>query len=252
MCLVVFSYQPGSDRPFVLAGNRDEFFGRPTMQAHIWEEVPGLIAGRDLKSGGTWLGAGQQGNIAFLTNFRDPKYFGEKPRSRGDLVTRFFQMDGHIDAFKKFLDAGAADYNGYNIVFGHPEKGLHYFSNVNRKHREIEPGIHGISNAFLNTPWPKVLKTRECFAKLVNQDPGIEEYFSMLKDDQVFNDRELPDTGVGMEMERELSPPFIRMENYGTRCSTFISFESRELIFKERTYDNDPESYSDSLFRLLL
>ncbi len=254
MCLVVFSYQ--KDGSFSLAGNRDEFYNRATKKAELWDDIPGLIAGRDLKAGGTWLGLDQFGNIAFLTNFRHPKYFKEAEKSRGELVTDFFKNPDDIEAFSTGLRDKSAQYNGYNLIFGNPRKKMLYFSNVSGELSEIKFGIHGISNAFLNTPWPKVEKTKDRFTNELTS--GIhgdysKKIFKILGDSNTLPVEELPDTGVEKELEKKLSSPFIQMEGYGTRCSTLINFsENGQIEFTERSYEKDVDKFIDTSFSFFL
>ncbi len=249
MCLVVFSYQKGGS--FTLAGNRDEFYNRQTGKAGFWEDIPGLIAGRDLKAGGTWLGMDDKGNIAFLTNFRDTKYFKEAEKSRGELLIKFFENPDEIESFSDFLRPNARAYNGYNLIFGNPRKDIYYFSNVSEELQKLDYGIYGLSNAYLDTSWPKLDKTKIRFEKALE---GIDanKAFDILSDTELAKEKDLPDTGIDKEMEKQLSAPFIKMDGYGTRCSTFIQINKGEAQFVERNYDNSPENFEDRYFSFLL
>ncbi|QNL21913.1 NRDE family protein [Hyphobacterium sp. CCMP332] len=254
MCLVVFSYRENGS--FLLAGNRDEFYNRETKKAEFWDDIPGLIAGRDLKAGGTWLGLDQYGNIAVLTNYRHPKYFKEAEKSRGELITEFFKNPNAIDAFSNNLKKNSEHYNGYNLIFGNPRNKILYFSNVSAELAEIKFGIHGLSNAFLNTPWPKVENTKERFEIEVKADyneTSSEKIFSILNDTKEAPTEKLPDTGVDIDLEKKLSSPFIKMEGYGTRCSTIISIsEIGNIEFTERSYENDTDKFIDTSFSFFL
>jgi uncharacterized protein with NRDE domain len=250
MCLAVFSYQPGEAVPFILAANRDEFFKRETREAQYWDDIPGLVAGKDLEAGGSWLGIFQNGDMAFLTNYRDPKYFRFSKKTRGDLVTGFFQRKSLAD-FQDKLNKTQNDYNGYNLIFGNPNSGIYYYSNVNGVMENLKPGTYGLSNAFLNDPWPKVIATKNRFEKAVFADQSAEEMFKILSSSEKPSDNALPNTGIGLEMERKLSSAFIRMENYGTRCSSYLKYNRDEgATFIERSYKEDPKDYYDSLFSI--
>ncbi len=253
MCLAIFKYQKESNTPFILASNRDEFFERSTKEAHHWEDVPGVVAGKDLKAGGTWLGLNYNGDIAFLTNFRDPKYFTEKQASRGEIVSQFLEQNSDKDNFETFLFESADSYNGYNLIYGNPNKDLYYFSNVNKEFKPLDSGIYGLSNAYLDTPWPKLMKSKKRFQQLLEKEQNSEKLFQMLNVREIESDTDLPDTGVGLELERKLSSPFIEMDNYGTQCSTVIMYDNSEgILFHERTYKNPRRDYFDTLFRLAI
>lgn len=247
MCLIVFSNQPKSEYIFTLAANRDEFYNRPAKRAHFWDNIPGLLAGKDLKAGGTWLGITQNGDIAFITNYRDPKYFKESEKSRGDLLTKFLSKPKGLNDFSNFLMEEKDKYNGYNLVFGNVFSGLNYFSNVSGELKKLKQGIFGLSNAYLDTPWPKVSGTKKDFIE--HSEPN----FEILSKTDLAEDDKLPNTGIPYEMEKKLSARFIQMEGYGTRCSTLISItKNKEVIFKERTYRHSPEDFDEVLFRFRL
>jgi len=237
MCLIVFSYQNHTKYPLILAGNRDEFFERPTQKAHFWDTEPSFIAGKDLKAGGTWLGISKRGMFAALTNYRDFHNPRSSHLSRGKIITDFLSSDGNAESkLHRFLDQSSA-FDGYNLLAGSIDR-LYYLTNIRSLYHRIEPGLHGLSNAFLDTPWPKVERAKAMFRECISgEQPNIEAIFDMLKDDTVYPDSHLPKTGLSPDMERAVSPVFIRTDDYGTRSSTVILFDTNhQVTFIERTF----------------
>jgi uncharacterized protein with NRDE domain len=241
MCLLLMAVEKHPFYRIIIAANRDEFFNRPTQPAGFWPERPEILAGKDLLAGGSWLGVTRGGKIAALTNYRDPASIKEGAPSRGKLVSGF--LEGN-DGPKKYL-AGLTEkadlYNGFNLVVGDIEN-LYWYSNRGNGPKRIMPGIYGLSNQLLDTPWPKVVRGKEMFRKITihqrEADPEI--FFEMLKDDLKPDDRELPNTGVELEWERILSPIFIASPTYGTRCSSVIFIDTEDNVtFIERTYHPD-------------
>ncbi len=240
MCLllVVVRVKPGY--PLILAANRDEYYTRPTAAADFWPENPDLLAGRDLKAGGTWLGITRTGRLAALTNYRDPSAHKDPAPSRGELVTRFLTGPHRPLNFIHTLKPTADRYNGFNLVVGDLAGGLYWFSNRSSQMQKLSPGIHGLSNHLLDTPWPKVDKSKAALAALLAQDslPPPESFFELLSDRTPAAPEQLPDTGVGEKWERILSPIFITSPNYGTRSSTLIFIDAAgHVTFLERTYN---------------
>jgi uncharacterized protein with NRDE domain len=229
MCLIVLAYKVHPSYPLIVAANRDEFLERPTVVAHFWPDAAHILAGRDLRAGGTWLGVTTGGRFAALTNHRDLRRPPVSGPSRGDLV-------------RKALETGiegvdTSVYEGFNLLHGTVDE-LMYHSNVNGAHSILEPGIHGLSNHLLNTPWPKVQRARQQLTDLLGSgaiDP--EDLFQLLGDITPATDDELPDTGIGLEWERVLSPIHIRTERYGTRCSTVLLVDHQSVVtFEEKSY----------------
>jgi uncharacterized protein with NRDE domain len=227
----------------ILAANRDEYYDRPTAPAAFWEEAPGLLAGRDTRAGGTWLGITTKGRLAAVTNYRDPLSNRTNVPSRGKLASRFLlgrelAVD-YLDRLKEKPD----DYNGFNLVIGELHK-LFWYSNRGGGYRILAPGIYGISNHLLDTPWPKVTRGKEAFQRLISGGKCLypEAVFDMLSDRSIPDDKTLPDTGVGLEWERILSPLFITSPNYGTRSSTILFIDQENLVtFVERTFNSHPD-----------
>lgn len=251
MCTLVFAWDSHPRYRFVFAGNRDEFHDRPTECADWWAESP-ILAGRDLEAGGTWLAVDRSGRFAVVTNFREGRPPGAGNKSRGELITDFLKSDD-CDLFRERLDARTDAYSGYNLIYGDLRNALYYHSN--RGHSGgINPGLHGISNHLLDTPWPKVNRASAGLTELLAQ-PVIqtEQLLDILEQRQPADDSELPDTGVGVEMEKLLSSIFIVSPGYGTRCSTVMLLDRDGLLqFVERRFDPDGSVAGESHFEFQL
>ncbi|HTP64859.1 MAG TPA: NRDE family protein [Geobacteraceae bacterium] len=243
MCLILLAFDCHPRYRLIIAANRDEYFSRPTASAAFWDEHPQLLAGRDLKGGGTWLGITQTGRIAALTNYRDPG--AEKPDapSRGHLVSGFLAGAMPADEYLSFLKRESPAYNGFSLIFGDPGR-LLFHSNRGEGPQFIRGGIHGLSNHLLDTPWPKVDRGRKALARIVADEDIIQPdaLFAILADRTVAPDALLPDTGVGIELERLLSPLFTATPIYGTRSSTVVLMDREDRVFfSERTFNGRPE-----------
>ncbi|AZL71145.1 NRDE family protein [Pseudomonas oryziphila] len=224
MCLIVFAWRPGTARPLIVAANRDEFHARPTQALAAWADAPGVYAGRDLEAGGTWLGVGPQGRFAALTNIRDPRQ-ALGPRSRGELVAAFLQGELGVEAYLDQVASRSGQYSGFNLLVGDAGQ-LGYLHARDAAPRLLEPGVYGLSNAGLDTPWPKLVKARSGLQQLL-ESAEPEQLMSLLADGEPAADSELPETGVGLVTERLLSSVFIASQNYGTRASTVLIVDDR-------------------------
>lgn len=229
MCLIVFAWKVIPNCPLVLVANRDEFFARPSRAADWWEDHPDVYAGRDLQAGGAWLGIDRSGRFAAITNIRDGQPKLADKRSRGELVANYLSSKVEpLDYLTRVRDS-ADDYLGFNLLFG-DEHGLHWISNgKGTDFKSLEPGIYGLSNGSLDTPWPKVVRAKAQFASLLCQGAPDGAYFDMLTDTTQASDCRLPKTGVSIEWERLLSPICIESEDYGTRASTLVRIRSGGL-----------------------
>jgi uncharacterized protein with NRDE domain len=245
MCLVVFANNIHKDYKFIFAANRDEFYNRPTEQAEFWNNHPNLLAGKDLLAGGTWMGITKLGRFAAITNFRDLKNFRENTPSRGKLTLDFLANDINPEEYYERLKPDLRNYNGFNLLLGSFDE-LYYFSNMNNGLKKLEPGIYGLSNALLDTHWPKVEKSKQYLKKIIDQEEIHPwEVLNILIDTSLAKDGELPDTGVGLELERLLSPVFTKMEKYGTRCSTVVMVdENNNVKFVEKSYFANSGTFS--------
>jgi uncharacterized protein with NRDE domain len=232
MCLIVFAWRPGHPHPLVVAANRDEFYARPTAPLAHWQDHAGVYAGRDLEAGGTWLGIGAQGRFAALTNIRQP---GQAPgrRSRGELVAQFLTSRQSIEQYVHQINQRLDDYAGFNLLLGDGER-LCYLSSLTPAATFLEEGFYGLSNAGLDTPWPKLLKARDGLREAGDSPDAL---LTLLADATAAADNQLPDTGVGLVTEKLLSSVFIASPNYGTRASTVLIVQAdgqRRLI--ERSF----------------
>jgi uncharacterized protein with NRDE domain len=250
MCLIALALDAHPAYRLVVAANRDEFYARPAAPATWWEDAPGVLAGRDLREGGTWMGVTRGGRFAAITNYRDPGFaqIAGAP-SRGALVADFLRGSDDAEAYARDVSARAAEYNGFNLMVG-DKGGLFYLSNRAPGMRRLEPGVYGLSNALLDTPWPKVLRARAAVADALarsNGDGWESGLWEMLADRVIAADDALPDTGVGAERERLLSPPFIRTDVYGTRASTVLTIaRDGEVRFVERSVAPGQEGWTES------
>jgi uncharacterized protein with NRDE domain len=229
MCLIVFAWQLVRGTPLVAVGNRDEFYDRPAEPAGWWKEYPDILAGRDLRSGGTWLGVTKAGRFAAVTNVRNPDLLKPSGPTRGALVSGFLTGSATASTYVKQLKETAQEFSGFNLLVCDGEE-LIWYSNAAaddpRNGQPLTPGFYGLSNAFLDTPWPKVVRTKAQFASLLCQDAPDEAYFDMLSDTTRASDCRLPKTGVSIEMERMLSAVCIESPNYGTRVSTVVRMQN--------------------------
>lgn len=221
MCLILLAWQAHPDYPLVVAANRDEFFSRRTAAADFWEDAPNVLAGRDLEAGGTWLGVTRNGRFAALTNYRDPARNTMEAPSRGELVRRFLIGGQSAEDYLSELESCADRYNGFNLIFGDPD-GLWCFSNCGEGEQALAPGVYGLSNHLLDTPWPKVARGKSALNGALQALPNEAPLFALLRDDSIAPDDALPRTGVSLEWERLLSAAFVRSPQYGTRSATVL------------------------------
>lgn len=238
MCLIVFAWKLVPGVPLLAAGNRDEFYDRPAAPAGWWEDNPQIYAGRDLRGGGTWMGINASGRFAAVTNIRAPGDKRDDAPSRGELVADFLSNDVSPQAYVDDLAGRAARYNGFNLLVGDREQ-LVWYSNGQpddeRNGKPLAPGVYGLSNGTLDTPWPKIVRSKAQFASLLCQGAPEDAYFEMLSDTTRASDCRLPKTGVDIEWERILSAVCIESPQYGTRASTVVQmFEDRAPLLHER------------------
>jgi uncharacterized protein with NRDE domain len=244
MCLLVIAWRVHPQFPLIVAANRDEFHDRPAAPLHRWDGAAGLLAGRDLAAGGTWLGvAGSRFGV--VTNFREMS--GSRPAapSRGGLIPAFLAGSGAAAEFMRGLETEAMSYAGFNLLASDGHE-LWYGANRAAKFaRLLSPGIHGLSNHLLDTPWPKLERARSRFAawlamlpRSVTNPPAVAApLFDLLADDRRVAEAELGDTGLAPEWEHALSSPFVRHPLYGTRCSTVALLGGEHAWIGERSFD---------------
>lgn len=246
MCLIVFGYRNVPDYYLVMAANRDEFYERPTRSARFWKSNPDLLAGKDLKAGGTWLGIRKNGRFAAITNYRDMNSYDPHAKSRGKLVSGYLKSEDSPKKYLSQLQQNAGEYNGFNLLVG-DLSGFYHYSNRENRINLIKPGIHGISNALLNTAWPKVEESKDKFSTYTHEQKLTESnLFDLLLNKKTWPVQELPETGLTDEMEKAVSACFIQSPDYGTRCSTLIFIKYDGTVrFVERVYEPGTERVSE-------
>lgn len=252
MCLILLALNAYPDFPFVLVGNRDEFFERPTERFHQWEHASQIYAGRDKKAGGTWMGINTFGEFAAVTNFREVPLEVNKPRSRGDLPLSFLSNPG-IKAMEYFVELEhiREEYAPYNLLAGNFRE-LYYVSNRSSDIIQLHDGYHGLSNHLLNTPWPKVEKGKDKLRQcLTERNPDIRDLLGLMEDSHVASDEDLPDTGIGKAHEKALSSMFISMGNYGTCLTTALMLDRKgALHIAERSHYPREKGEKDRMMRI--
>jgi len=253
MCLIVLAWRTQARYRLIVAANRDEYFLRPAAPAGFWDDHPGVLAGRDLEAGGTWLGITLGGRFAALTNYRNPAEKRSGAPSRGALVSEFLTGKAAPRAYVQELEKRGSEYNGFGLLVG--DAGSMYFlSNRGSRAVRVEPGVHGLSNHLLDTPWPKVEKGKAKLAARLDRPFDAEAAFALLDDTERARDGELPSTGVSLELEERLSAIRIpAVGGYGTRCSTVLCFGADGKIeFHERSYREDGSVSATVAYRLTL
>lgn len=252
MCLIFLSYQQNPKYPLIVLANRDEFYERKSEQASSWEGSD-ILAGKDLEAGGTWLGLNQQGSMAMITNYRDPANIKSKAPSRGKLVADF--LTGNLDPQRYLLalDQSADLYNGYNLILGSLTDPW-YYSNYQKKIYRLGTGLYGLSNELLDSPWPKVTKGKTLLSELMLSDSlDHDQLFDQMQNAEQAEEGELPDTGIGLELEKAISPMFIKTDIYGTRCTTLITLNNAgEVYMEERTHAPDTQAHKSVSFNFRL
>lgn len=236
MCLIVFALNRHENYPLILVANRDEFLDRPTATAGFWEDAPHVLGGRDLREGGTWLGVTIDGRFAAVTNYREPGAQVVEPFSRGKLVADYLKQRPEPAAYARQLEELAGRCNGFNILYG-TIRDVRYASNRGPG-GPVSDGIHALSNHLLDTPWPKAERARQLMEDLLSRETiDPEQLIEAISDSSPFPDHTLPHSGVSLELERFLSPLFIRGGHYGTRSTTvLLASRDNRISFTERTH----------------
>jgi uncharacterized protein with NRDE domain len=253
MCLIVFAYRLHPYYPFIAAANRDEYYERPTAPAAFWEDHPRVLAGRDLKESGTWLGMTRQGKFCAITNYRDPSSVKTTAPSRGRLVSDFLTGRDSAASYIQKVTRQGQQYNGFNLICG-DRQDLYVYSNRGILEK-LKPGLYGLSNAYLNTPWPKVVKAKRILTSVIDQQGAQIEskLFNMLNDRKTAPVNRLPDTGVSRDWEKMLSAVFIHSPLYGTRSSTVVRIGRKgRVTFVEKSFNGSPKPWLESRIRFTL
>jgi uncharacterized protein with NRDE domain len=240
VCLILLAWRVQPDYPLVLAANRDEYRARAAAAASWWAK-PKILAGRDLSAGGTWLGVAPDGRFAALTNYRDGSRRRPDAPSRGLLVPRVLEQHRPAAGELEQLHRSGADYNGFNLLFSDGQQIAAYESVIDRG-RVLAPGVYGLSNHLLDTPWPKVVSAKAALAAALTRLPDEHTLLELLRDDRPAEDEQLPRTGLSLEWERLLSSAFVRTPEYGTRCSTIVLIDRHgQASFAEWTWNDAGE-----------
>ncbi len=254
MCLILFAHQAHPDFALVLAANRDEFFARPTSAADYWKDAPGVLGGRDLEKGGTWMGVTRNGRWSAVTNYRDGTRPEPASRSRGELVARYLAGDSRAHVYGEDVARTASAYHGFNLLVGDAAS-VHYVAHAEGKSRRVEPGIHGLSNHRLDTTWPKVERGKRLLQTILAANAADPEdtLLALLADRELAEDGLLPQTGIGRDQEKQLSASFIVAPGYGTRASSVLLIGADgEVRFRERTFGENGVLREDRAFRFTL
>jgi uncharacterized protein with NRDE domain len=244
MCLVAIAWQAHPDFPLLISANRDEFFDRPTQNLHQWES--GIYAGKDLRSGGTWMGFHPNGRWALLTNYRDFSSILKPTISRGKLVQSWLENQITPKEYLTEIEKTLENYDGFNLLVS-DGKSLWYLSNYGKGVEEIRPGIHGISNGLVNDPWPKTELAKGQMKNILEGIPTENKLLDILKSTETYSLEDLPKTGVLPEMEIGLSAQLIRLnDTYGTVSATAVIQNSSGLVrMKERKFEKDFHKFSE-------
>lgn len=274
MCLITLAVHAHPDYPLIIAANRDEFFARETQSLHPWQDRP-IIAGRDLEAGGTWMGLSTTGRIAMVTNYREPLKSSNANRSRGELTTDFLTSDQSAQAYLSELDENKHEYQGFNLIIGdlndllNQPNQLSYFSNrlanPSNSKKQLNQGIFSLSNALLDTPWPKAQLSTQAMRQVVDsigitlstQTQIKQALFEQMRDNQLAPKADIPNTGVDAALEYSLSSRFVDAsrhdQRYGTRVSTCLLLnQNGDLEIEEITYDHTGEEQIRQSHSLIL
>lgn len=235
MCIVVFALRQHEQFPFILIANRDEYYSRPANPAQFWSDCPDLLGGRDQQAGGSWLGVNRYGRIAAVTNYFDPSSTAVSEASRGRIVIRFLQNTQSAEEYTALLDQEHSLYNGYGALYGTATQ-IHYHTNRANLHTKITSGIHGLSNHLLDTPWPKLTEAKSQLRQIIKHRGTFhqEALFDLLSNSNQNSElnADIQDSHSGSRL-----PIFVRLENYGTRCSTVVLISNTGTVFfEERTF----------------
>ena len=253
MCLIFIALKHHPKYKLIVAANRDEFYERKTAAASFWSDHPQILGGRDLEAKGTWLGITTGGRICMVTNFRDLRNIKANAPSRGKLVTDFLLDKTSGETYLQRIEPRAKQYNGFSLIAGTLDS-LFYLSNYRDGIIQLNSGLFGLSNHLLETPWPKVEKGKRVIQDLLRSSVvHKDDLLKILSDETLGADEQLPDTGVGLEGERMLSPAFIKSPGYGTRSSTVIIVDYNDHVaFHERVYDPVTSAFSLRSFQFTI
>jgi len=247
VCLVVFAWKAHPDYKLIVAANRDEFHGRPSQDAHWWPDLPNVLGGRDLQAGGTWLAMSKSGRFATVTNYREQQPARSSARSRGEIVTNF--VTGKSDADSYISSFAGENYAGVSVLAADNEN-ICYTSNRSDEAVTLEAGVYGLSNASLDTPWAKLVRTKESLTALIeSNNVNTTELLRLLTDKTPAASSEVDNSELPFELARALTAPFIVSDTYGTRCSTTLMISNDgKADFCERRFNPQGVARGDSSF----
>lgn len=253
MCLIALAWRAQPAFRLIVVANRDEYFGRSSAPAAFWDDHRGVLAGRDLEAGGTWLGITLGGRFAALTNYRNPADRRIGVPSRGALVSDFLAGTTGPSDYAKGVARSAINYNGFSLLVG-DSASLWFVSNRGGAPVKVAPGVHGLSNHLLDTPWPKVERAKARLTKQLGRPFDSAAAFEILDDTARAPSADLPSTGVSLELEERLSAiRILASGGYGTRCSTAVAFSNDGRVeFHERSYREDGGTSGSVSYRLVL
>jgi len=239
MCLITIAYKQHQQYPFLLSANRDEFYRRPTTCADFWPEHPSLLAGRDNEAGGTWLGLTREGRFAAITNYREGPSSKDYPMSRGELTLKFLTGNLHAADFLESIHPQDQQYAGFNLLLM-DNTGLYCYSNRDSQIQILKPGLYGLSNHQIDTPWPKVRLAKERLQQVLKHTKiSHADLFATISDNTPVTEEELPDFNFDRDIEwaKQVSAQFVKSEDYGTRASTTILVNHEgDVQFREQNY----------------
>lgn len=250
MCLILLAINRHPEYPLILAANRDEFFARPTRSADFWEDAPAVLGGRDLEAGGSWLGVDRSGRLAAVTNVREPPQKKMGLVSRGRLVSDYLTSPVEPWLYLQDVIRRQSHFDAYNLLVGWRTE-IYFHASGRNAFQKLDDGIYGITNGELDCPWPKVIRGKAVLHDWLESRASMdaEALFEILADTTGADDAALPDTGVGLEVERRLASIFIHMDGYGTRCSTVLAMDSKgEVLFFERNFNDTAEPIETKRF----
>jgi uncharacterized protein with NRDE domain len=255
MCILFIAVNQHPDYPLIIAANRDEFHQRPTAASLYWDEYPEILAGKDLQAGGTWMGVNKMGRVAALTNIRAPGREVENAITRGNLVLDWLkdtcEPSASEKSYRQEIGRQRTLFNGYNLLFGQLDN-LYVYNNFEDSFIHLEDGVFGLSNDNLDSPWPKIMKGRDALANACKEADALDKnrLFDILADKEKADDATLPQTGVPIEWERQLSSIFIKGENYGTRSSTILTLDQhRNVNWEERVFNPFGDKVNSQTFK---
>jgi uncharacterized protein with NRDE domain len=246
MCLIVLAWQAHPDFPLIVAANRDEFHARPTEAATWWPEYPDMLAGRDLQAGGTWLAITRSGRFATVTNYREQSFTRIDHRTRGELAVQF--VTGNQSPAQIVARIVGDVYDGFNVMVGNRD-GVSYISNRGDPQENLDPGIYGLSNAALDTPWAKVRRSKQRMQQLIDHDQVSEATLLDLLADRHTVDEDDFAEHLPAEQARAITAPFIVTESYGTRSSTvLLRHRSGRCVLAESRFDSRGQAVGQSRY----